>query len=191
MYPFSSACAHITGFVNHDGAAVCGVEQYMYFYLRGQDGFVVPEKDGLNRELMQCRTQNIPANDGVDIVLTTDAKIQQMAADELKNIAENFHPECASIIVRDAVTGELFAMGNYLIYDPNDSGKYGFNDMRNRAVSDTYEPGSVFKIVSSSLTFEDGLASGDTIFDCSQESVTNRGVKMKFPRYHNLFGKLT
>jgi cell division protein FtsI/penicillin-binding protein 2 len=191
MYPFGSACAHITGFVNHDGEAVCGVEQYMDFYLRGQDGFVVSERDGLNRELVQCRTQNIPANDGSDVVLTVDAKIQQMVADELKNVAENFHPECASIIVSDAATGELLAMGNYPTYDPNNYGQYSFNDMRTRAVSDTYEPGSGFKIGSSGLAFEGGLVSDDTIFDCSQEIVTNRGVMVKLPRDHTPFGKLT
>jgi cell division protein FtsI/penicillin-binding protein 2 len=83
MYPFGSACAHITGLVNHNEEAVCGVEQYLYFNLRGHDGFVVSERDGLNRELVQERTQNIPANDGFHVVLTIDAKIQHILADEL------------------------------------------------------------------------------------------------------------
>jgi stage V sporulation protein D (sporulation-specific penicillin-binding protein) len=83
MYPFGSACAHITGFVNHDGEAVCGVEQYLYLNLRGHDGFVVSERDGLNQELVQDRTQNIPVNDGFHVALTIDAKIQQMLVDEL------------------------------------------------------------------------------------------------------------
>jgi cell division protein FtsI/penicillin-binding protein 2 len=190
-YPFGSTCAHITGFMNRDGEAICGVEKYMDFYLRGQDGFIVSEKDGLSRELVQCRTQNIPATNGFDVVLTVDAKIQQMVADELKNIADAFHPECASIIVSDAITGELLAMGNYPTYDPNDYGKYSPNDMRNRAVSDVYEPGSVFKIVSASLALEYGLVDDNTVLDCSQETVINRGVIVKLPKDHVAFGKLS
>jgi cell division protein FtsI/penicillin-binding protein 2 len=191
MYPFASTCAHITGFVNQDEEAVCGVERYMDFYLRGQDGFIVSERDGRRRELAQCRMQNIPANDGLDVTLTVDVKIQQMVADELKNIAEIFHPAHASIIVSDALTGELLALGNYPTYDPNDYGKYSFDDMRNRAVSDTCEPGSVFKIVASSLVFEDGLAGDDTTFDCSKETVINRGTAVKLPKDHTPFGTLS
>jgi cell division protein FtsI/penicillin-binding protein 2 len=190
-YPFGSTCAHITGFVNHDSEAICGTEKYMDFYLRGQDGFVISEKDGLNRELVQCRTQNIPASDGFDVTLTIDIRIQQMVADELKNIADTFHPKCASIIVSDAATGELLAIGNYPTYDPNNYGKYSSNGMRNRAVSDIYEPGSVFKIVSSSLAFEYGLVSDDTVLDCSQGTIVNRGIVVKLPRDHTPFGKLS
>jgi cell division protein FtsI/penicillin-binding protein 2 len=91
MYPFGSAGAHITGFVNHDGDASCGVEKYIDFDLRGQAGFIVSEMDGLNRELVEYRTQNIPATNGLDVVLRMDAKIQQMVADEPKNIADTFH----------------------------------------------------------------------------------------------------
>jgi cell division protein FtsI (penicillin-binding protein 3) len=156
MYPFGSVCAHVPGFVNHNEEALCGVEQHADFCLRGQDGFVVSERDGLNQELVQDRTQNIPAKDGFPVVLTIDAKIQQMLADELKNLVEIFHPECASVIISDAVTGELLTIGKYPIYDSNDSGKYSFNDMRNRAASDTSEPGSLSKIVSSRLAFEHG-----------------------------------
>jgi cell division protein FtsI/penicillin-binding protein 2 len=191
VYPSGSDCAHVVGFVNNDGEAVCGVEHYMDFYLRGQDGFVASEKDGRRRELVQYRTQNIPTRDGYDIVLTIDMKIQQMVADELKSLAELFHPEWASIIVSDAVTGELLAIGNYPTYDQNNYGKYSAADMRNRTVSDVYEPGSVFKIVPSSLAFEYGLVGDDTIFDCSQEIITNRGTSVKLPRDHTPFGKLS
>ncbi|MDR0715524.1 MAG: penicillin-binding protein 2 [Puniceicoccales bacterium] len=191
MYPLGSTCAHITGFINHDGEAICGVEKYMDFYLRGQDGFVVSERDGQKRELVQCRTHNIPTVDGLDVMLTIDSNVQQMVVDELKHISETLHPECASIIVSDAATGELLAIGNYPTYDPNNYGKYSFNDMRNRAISDTYEPGSTFKIVSSSLALEDGLVSDETMFDCTQRTVINRGVMVKLPMDPSPFDKLS
>jgi cell division protein FtsI/penicillin-binding protein 2 len=191
VYPFASDCAHITGFANGDGEAVCGVERHMDFYLRGQDGFVASEKDGRGRELVQYRTQNIPAKDGCDVTLTIDAKIQQMVADELGYIAKVFTPKWATIIVSDAVTGELLAIGNHPTYDPNNYGKHQLSAMRNRAVSDVYEPGSVFKIVVSSLALECGLVNDSTIFDCSKTTVVNRGIIVKLPRDHTVFDKLS
>jgi cell division protein FtsI/penicillin-binding protein 2 len=95
------------------------------------------------------------------------------------------------VIVSDAVTGELLAIGNYPTYDSNDYGQHSFFEMRNRAARDTSEPGSLVKIVSLSLAFEDGLVSDDTVFDCSQETVTNRAATVKLPRDHILFGNLT
>jgi cell division protein FtsI/penicillin-binding protein 2 len=191
IYPFGNKCAHILGFVNGDGEAVCGVERYMDFYLRGQDGFVASEKDGRGRELVQYRVQNISARDGYDVILTIDIKIQRMVADELKKLAETLNPTWASIIVSDAVSGELLAIGNHPTYDPNNYGKCFVGDMRNRAISDLYEPGSVLKIVSTSLALDQGLVDDDSIFDCSQETVTHRGTVVKLPRDPAAFGKLS
>lgn len=191
IYPFKEKCAHITGFVNHDKIAVCGVEKYMDFYLRGQDGFTASEKDGRRRELVQYRTQNIKTHDGCDVTLTIDIKIQQFVYEQITNLVEKYSPECISIIVSDAVTGEIFAIGNYPTYDPNEYWKYPFKNMRNRVVSDTYEPGSTFKIVSSSLAFENKLVDDETIFDCSQDTVISRGTVVKLPKDHTFFDKLS
>ncbi len=191
FYPFGEQCAHITGFVNHDGIAVCGVERYMDFYLRGQDGFISSEKDGLRRELVQYRKQIIKSNDGYDVVLTIDAKIQQMVHKQLQELANKYSPKSASIIVSDPTTGEILAIGNYPTYDPNNYGKYSFDTMRNRAISDLYEPGSTFKIVTSSLAMECGLVNENTIFDCSQDTVTNRGISVKLPKDHTFFKELS
>lgn len=191
IYPLGEACAHITGFINHDGIPVCGVEKHMDFYLSGQDGFINSEKDGRRRELVQYRTQNISKNNGCDVVLTIDSKIQQMVYRQLQNLADQYSPECASIIVSDAITGEIFALGNHPSYDPNNYGKFPIENMRNRAVSDVYEPGSTFKIVVSSLALEYGLVDDDTTFDCSQETVTNRGATIAMPKDHRLFGNIS
>lgn len=191
IYPLGEACAHITGFINHDGVPVCGVERYMDFYLRGQDGFVASEKDGRRRELVQYRTQKIEAHNGYDVTLTVDAKIQEIVYHQLQKLAAEYSPKWASIIVSDAVTGEIFAIGNYPSYDPNNYGKFPLENMRNRAVSDVYEPASTFKIVTSSIALEGGLVNDDSIFDCSKDTAVSRGVVVKLPKDHRFFDKLS
>ncbi len=190
-YPLGEQCAHITGFINHDDIAVCGVERYMDFYLRGQDGFIASEKDGRRRELVQYRKQNIDIHNGYDVVLTIDAKIQQMVYKQLQRLITEYSPESASIIVSDAVTGEILAIGNLPTYDPNNYGNFPLENMRNRVISDTYEPGSTFKIVASSLALEYGLVDDDTIFDCSKDSILSRNVTVKLPKDHTFFEKLS
>lgn len=191
IYPFGESCAHVTGFVNHDGIPISGVERYMDFYLRGQDGFISSEKDGRRRELVQYRTQNINTCNGYDITLTVDAKIQELVYHQIQQLVNEYSPQSASIIVSDVNTGEILAIGNYPSYNPNNYGKFLLDLMRNRAVSDVYEPGSTFKIVSASLALEYGLVNDDTTFDCSQNTTTNRGVVVKLPKDYTAFDKLS
>lgn len=191
IYPFGESCAHVTGFVNHDGIPISGVERYMDFYLRGQDGFISSEKDGRRRELVQYRTQNINTCNGYDITLTVDAKIQELVYHQIQQLVNEYSPQSASIIVSDVNTGEILAIGNYPSYNPNNYGKFLLDLMRNRAVSDVYEPGSTFKIVSASLALEYGLVNDDTTFNCSQNTTTNRGVVVKLPKDYTAFDKLS
>ena len=153
---------------------VAGIESYANFYLRGQNGWVESEKDGRQHELAQFRTREVPAADGYGVVLSIDAVIQHMAEAELANIVEKFRPLKATIIVSDPRTGFILALANTPTFDLNGYNKLPKaeqNRLRNIAVADMYEPGSVFKIVAASGALNEGLVTPATTFDCTQSDL--------------------
>ncbi|HEY5079632.1 MAG TPA: penicillin-binding transpeptidase domain-containing protein, partial [Opitutaceae bacterium] len=167
-YPHNEMAAHLIGYVDKEERPIAGIEHYADFYLRGENGWLESEKDGKSRELAQFRTREVPPSDGFSVSLTIDATIQRMVEDELKAIAEKYSPEKATIIVSDPRTGFVLALANYPSFDLNNYNKLTRDDqrrMRNIAVADEYEPGSVFKIVAVSGALNDGLVTPQTEFD--------------------------
>ncbi len=159
-YPHNSLAAHVIGYVNKQGEPAAGIERYADFYLHGRDGWREGERDGLRRELAQFRTRDVPASDGFTVRLSIDATIQHMAEEELAAIAKKYAPEKATIIISDPQTGFILAMANYPTFNLNEYTEVSAADqgtMRNIAVADMYEPGSVFKIVAASGALNEGL----------------------------------
>lgn len=182
---------HITGFLNKDGEAQCGVEKYMNFYLKGQSGFIETEKDGKQNELVQYRSSYVEPKNGCDVVLTIDSRVQNIVYDEVQKLVEKYSPEWVCAIVSDATTGEMLGFVNYPDYDTNCYWKFDLVNMRNRAISDVYEPGSVFKIVASSLALEAGLVNERTVFDCTQKFINYDGRNVSLPNDHHDFGRMS
>ncbi|MDR0428751.1 MAG: penicillin-binding protein 2 [Puniceicoccales bacterium] len=191
IYPQAHGACHVVGFLNGEGVACCGVERFADFFLRGQDGWIVSEKDGRRQELVQHRSRNVPPMDGSDVYLNLDMNIQRIVERELEYIRANFHPNFSVIIVTEAESGKLVAMACFPNYDPNHYGKFPLDHMRNRAVADIYEPGSVFKIVPSSAALEEGIVQEHSTFDCSMDSYEYAGEKYSLPRDHSSFEVLT
>ena len=191
VYPGSLA-PHVLGFINHEGVAVTGIERYMDFYLRGQDGWRESERDGHHRELAQFRSREIAAADGLDVVLTLDSFVQTIAEQELDEIGRRFQPESATILVSDPVSGALLALANWPTFDLNDYSKAPLASQRNIAITDSFEPGSTFKIVAASAALNEGIVTPDTVFDCSLSSVEYEGKPRSLPgEAHGAFGRLT
>ncbi len=183
-YPHNDMAAHIIGFVDREQKPVTGIEHYADFYLRGENGWLESERDGRSRELAQFRTREAPASDGFSVSLSIDATIQRMAEDEIATIAEKYDPLKATIIVSDPQTGFIFALANYPSFDPNTYNKLVKADqfrMRNIAVADEYEPGSVFKIVAVSGALNEGLVTTETRFDCTLEKIDYNGITRSLP----------
>ena len=184
-YPHNDMAAHIIGYVDREERPIAGIEHYADFYLRGENGWLESEKDGKSRELAQFRTREVPPSDGFSVSLTIDATIQRMVEEELKTIAEKYAPEKATIIVSDPRTGFVLALANYPSFDLNTFNKLARDDqrrMRNIAVADEYEPGSVFKIVAVSGSLNDGLVTPQTQFDCTLEKIDYEGLTRSLPR---------
>jgi len=184
-YPHNELAAHVVGYVNRDEKPVTGIESFADFYLRGQDGWVESEKDGRREELAQFRTREVPPSDGYSVVLSIDAEVQHIAEAELAAIHARFQPVKATIIVSDPRTGFILGLANTPSFDLNRYNKLPPDEqgaMRNIAVADMYEPGSVFKIVAASGALEEGLVTPSTTFDCELDKINYRGLTRSLPR---------
>ncbi len=180
VYPHNSLAAHLVGYVNKAGVAAAGVESYADFYLRGQDGWREGERDGKRRELAQFRTREVQPVDGFNVMLSTDIIIQHMVEEELEAIKQKFNPDKATIIVSDAHTGFILAMGNYPSFDLNKYNSAPLELQRNYAITDQLDPGSTFKIVPAAGALNDGLVRPNTRFDCSLDSIVYKGKERRF-----------
>jgi len=193
-YPHHQLAAHVIGYVDHAQQPATGIERYADFYLRGHDGWRIDERDGRNRELPQFNLRSVPQTNGYSVALSLDLNIQDIVEEELKRIAATYQPLKASIIVSDPRTGFILAMGNYPTFDPNEYNqvpKEEMERMKNIAVTDVYEPGSVFKIVAASGALEEGLVTPEATFDCSLEKIDYNGRTRGLPREDHHFGRLT
>lgn len=190
VYPNNELAAHLIGYVDRQQQAVAGMEYYADFYLRGHNGWRVGERDGRNRELPQFTTRHIPAADGYSVRLSLHAVVQDIVEQELAYLAEKFRPLKATIIVSDPATGFILGMANHPTYNPNEYNKVPRDEvgrMRNVAVADVYEPGSVFKIVAAAAALEEGLVSPHDAFDCSLEKIAHRGKMVDMPGEDHAF----
>ncbi len=183
-YPHKTLAAHIVGFVNKADVPAAGIENYADFYLRGRDGWREGERDGKGREVAQFRTREVPAADGYSVTLSIDATIQHIVEQELAYIAATYAPEKATIIVSDPQTGFILALGNYPTFDLNAYNKIPKREqhvMRNVAITDIYEPGSVFKIVAASAAENEGMIKPGMRFDCSITHIDYLGKSRSLP----------
>ena len=181
-YPSGHDAAHVVGFMNKEHVPVMGVERSLDFYLRGSAGWTVREMNGSRREIRQYRVRDVAAQNGYNIQLTLDSGIQRVVEGELERIYKDLDPESVTIIVSESRTGSILALGCRPTFDPNEFWNYDLDeDLRNRAISDIYEPGSTFKIITAAGFINDGLGDRSTRFDCSTRSVIFRNRKVVLP----------
>jgi cell division protein FtsI/penicillin-binding protein 2 len=184
-YPHNDMAAHIIGYVDKQEHPMAGMEHYADFYLKGENGWLESEKDGKSHELAQFRTREVPAVDGYTVSLSIDSTVQDIVEDELAKVALQYQPHKATIIVSDPQTGFVLALANYPSFDLNTFNKLAKDDqgrMRNVALADEYEPGSVFKIVAVSGALNEGLVTTQTEFDCTLEKIDYNGLTRSLPR---------
>ncbi len=191
VYPGGGLAAHILGFVNKEGQASGGVEQFMDFYLRGQYGWRESEKDGCRRELAHLRSREVLPMHGLNIELSIDSMVQHTIEQALTRIVDLYHPESASIIVSDPSSGFILGLANVPSFDPNRFFEYPLDSHRNRAVTDIFEPGSTFKIVPACAALTEGLVDLKDVVDCSVSQLPYKGKMLSLPKDHRPMGELT
>lgn len=188
VYPYGTLLSHVLGFVGTDNQGLAGVEAYYDSELSGNPGKIVASFDGGGRETPFTQEQYIAAENGKDIILTIDATIQSIVEKYLSKAVEENIAEYGSIVIMRPSTGEVLAMANYPTFDPNDPFtpntqelKDKWDDMtvtqrseelnkmwRNKAISDTQEPGSTFKLITSVAALEENVVNiDDKTFYCA------------------------
>lgn len=184
-YPQESLAAHVLGFTGIDNQGLDGVEFSFDSYLRGRPGRIVIEYDASGREIPSAAHRFIPPVDGNNIYLTIDLLIQEIVERELEKVMRDTQAKAASIIVMEPHTGEILAMANRPTYNPNQFSAYAPQLWRNIAVSNAYEPGSTFKIITTSAVLSEKVVrTEERFFDPGSIEVQGRNIHCWKPGGH-------
>jgi cell division protein FtsI/penicillin-binding protein 2 len=168
-YPSSYLASHVLGFSGLDNIGLEGIELYYDEYLKGEAGWAVYLKDARQKKLDLWKKMVLP-KDGYGLVLTIDEVIQYIAEREIEKVYSTYHAKGASIIVMDPHTGAILALANRPTFDLNAYSSVDNDSRRNRSLSDLFEPGSVFKIVTLSAALEENRVSEENKFFCENGS---------------------
>ena len=154
VYPNGQMLSQVLGFVDHEHKGTMGIERTMQDFLQGTDGFRYIETDRTGKELVPYRGQESPAKDGCNVKLTVDLELQNIVESELDAAMAEFKPKNATAVMIRPQTGEILAMTSRPTFDANKAGEAPADAQKNRPVVDMVEPGSVFKIVTTSAVLE-------------------------------------
>lgn len=191
FYPWHSVASHVVGFINHEGTPVSGIERFMNEFLQGQDGWIDSEKDGKRQEIALFRETEVPPRDGSNVELTIDIYLQSTIEPLLEQAVTALKAKSATAIISDPTTGEILTLCNFPTFDSNTFNKADPEALRNRAITDTYEPGSVFKIVPFSIALQQGVISLRERFDCTSGTFTWHNKTYLLPKDHTELGRLS
>jgi cell division protein FtsI (penicillin-binding protein 3) len=164
FYPEGESAAHVVGFTDIEDNGQEGVELAANEHLLGVPGQREVIRDRLGRVVSETRPL-VPARNGETIHLTIDRRIQQLAYGQLKEAIAKHHAEAGSVVVLDARNGEILALANYPSFDPNDRARLTGRQLRNRAVVDTFEPGSTIKPLVVALSIDEGKVRPQSVID--------------------------
>lgn len=159
IYPNARLASHLLGFVNADGDALGGIELQYDEILKGAPGRMLLEQDSSGRHsLPQADFEYERARPGRSLYLTIDKDLQYFTEHALRGAVDQYKATTGSAIVLDPRTGHILALANLPDFDPNSFFRFEDDERRNRAVTDMYEPGSAFKIVTASAVLEEGIS---------------------------------
>jgi len=171
FYPEGEVMAHVVGFTNIEDAGQDGMELAAQKTLAGMTGSRRVIKDRLGRVVEDIESIREP-HDGRDLTLSIDSKIQYIAFTQLKEAVEKFKAKAGGIIVVDAKTGEVLALANLPTYNPNDRSVLTGAQLRNRVVTDTFEPGSTLKPFTVALALDTHRVTPSTVFQTAPGKMT-------------------
>lgn len=164
IYPYNSLAAHVLGIVGIDNQGLEGLELYYDDLLRGEPGRVLSERDAAGRVIPIGLARYVPPTDGDGLVLTIDSHIQAVAEQEIERACIETLSEYCMTVWMDPRNGHILALAMYPSFNPNEPGDYPASSRRNRVVTDQFEPGSTFKIVTAVAALEEGVVTPDESF---------------------------
>jgi cell division protein FtsI (penicillin-binding protein 3) len=174
QYPEGESAAHVVGFTNVEDHGQEGMELAFDKQLAGKPGSRRVIKDRMGR-VVEGVGDEVPPVDGQDLQLSIDSKVQFFAYQKLRDTVALHKAKAGSVVVLDARTGELLALANYPSYDPGKRQHLTGEQLRNRAITDTFEPGSTMKPITIGLALESGRVRPETIVDTTPGRLTITG----------------
>ena len=185
-YPGGEVSAHIVGFNNREDHGQEGVELTNDKTLTGQNGLRRVIRDRLGHVIEEMWTQEpVP---GKDLHLSIDSRIQYIAYSAVRNAVEKHQAKAGAVVVADSITGEILALVSWPGFDPNDRSTFVFDKIRNRVVTDTYEPGSIMKPFAIAKALDMGIVRPDSLIETAPGSIMVADRKISDTRN---FGLLT
>ncbi len=183
FYPKRELAAQILGYVGTDDQGLSGLERQFNQQLQGKPGTLMISVDARKRWFASVEKE---PEAGDNVVLTVDQDIQYIAERELDRGMEDTHAIAGTVIVENPHTGEILALANRPTFNPNIRKEISNDALKNRAVSDVYEPGSTFKTVTISAGLEEKVTRPDEMFDCQMGSIVINGMRIRDSRPHGM-----
>lgn len=205
VYPYGSLASHVIGFVGKDNQGIIGLESKYEKYLAGKEGKILTLTDSRGLEISDAQ-ERIEPERGYDLITSLDVSVQQFAQQTIAKAVEAKQAKRGLIIVMNPQNGEIYALADYPEFDLNEPFEINNDELkavwdtlsekekndelnkmwRNTAINDTYEPGSTFKIVTSSAGLEEGAVTPSDTFNCNGFYIAgDRMIKCwRYPRTH-------
>jgi cell division protein FtsI (penicillin-binding protein 3) len=176
FYPKRELAAQVLGYVGMDDEGLSGIERADDEELRGKPGRMLISVDARRKWFGSVEKQPDP---GENVVLTIDEKIQYIAERELETAMRQTRAESGTVVVQNPKTGEILALANRPTFNPNLARDITPQRLKDHAVSDVYEPGSTFKLVTIAAALEEKLTRPDELFDCQMGSIVINGMRIR------------
>jgi cell division protein FtsI (penicillin-binding protein 3) len=173
-YPEGEAAAHVVGFTNVEEKGQEGIELAFQKQLQGRNGTRRVVKDRLGR-VVEDIGESVQPVDGRDIELSIDSKVQFYAYQRIRDAVTEHRAKAGSVVVLDVQSGEILALANYPSYSPGDRHNLSGGQLRNRALTDTFEPGSTMKPFVVSIALETGRVTPQTVISTAPGRITITG----------------
>ncbi len=183
FYPKRELAAQVLGYVGTDDQGLSGLERQFNQQLRGKPGKLMISVDARKRWFASVEKE---PEAGDSLVLTVDQNIQYIAERELERGMGETHAIAGTVIVENPRTGEILALTNRPTFNPNIRREIKNDALKDRAVSDIYEPGSTFKMVTISAGLEEKITRPDEMFDCQMGSIVINGMRIRDSRPHGM-----
>ncbi|MBP8874570.1 MAG: penicillin-binding protein 2 [Polaromonas sp.] len=184
LYPEGDAASSLMGFANVDGKGLGGIELAFNDDLSGRTGSRKVIKDRLGHVVENVGEQFLPVA-GKDMQLSIDSKIQFFAFQKLRDAVLEYKAKSGSVVVLDVATGEVLALANYPVAASNKQSNLNGAQLRNRALTDTFEPGSTMKPFTAALALEKGFVKPETVIQTAPGRITIGGATITDAHPHD------
>ena len=170
-YPNMELAGHLLGFAGVDSQGLEGIELKYDEYIKGTPGYFLAERDALGRNIYPKGVNIQDSSSGSDVILTIDRTVQHITERELGKAVKKYDAKSGMAIVMDPQTGEILAMAVQPVFNPNSFEDFNPSDWRNRVLTDTFEPGSTFKIFLAAAAIDSGKVDSKELFYCENGRV--------------------